>query len=563
MKTRDKSKINKLFVLIKHFFLRFLNNDIIKYSSERSRHFIFAVVFFAFSGGIISQYLLKKYLEVARDVEPWHVETSFLTIMMALMGIICVAIWDNIFLDKEDFFNLLILPVSQKKLFLAKFLSMLMFVGALTVLFVFTSILIFTVYLSPTLSVNPFYFGLVFFIASFLAGMFIFLLLATIQGIIIVLFNRKYLRKIFFYTQMLLIGGFLSVFIWYPKIYPYLFQFKEGSASIYYFPPLWFAGLQNKLLSPGDAFFTKLMHTSMAAMVLLVVIYFLSMHVIQRKYLRSSMLSKTRPKFLRLPFFFRDIFYNLVLRNPTQAAIYHFTIKTFRRNLKHKSQLALWMMIPVGLAITTTVFGYLGNKFKTIDSYLISPPVVLYIFLMPILKMVTRNPVEFEANWIFRMTEKKDKKHYLAGLKKALFFYAVFPIFILLFLFYCFSWGLEPAIVHSLYGITIAWILMEAFFINYRNIPFASKCLPYKANFVYSLVLYGFVFIVYNTLFTALGLFLINNPVFYYFYYIAAFIILIVLKSYQQKTYKEFEFVYDEETEPMFLSLDLDKLDLD
>jgi MFS family permease len=253
------------------------------------------------------------------------------------------------------------------------------------------------------------------------------------------------------------------------------------------------------------------------------------------------------------------MFYSLVLRNPTQAAIYHFTIKTFRRNMKQKLQLALWMTIPVGLVITTTIFGYLGNKFKIIDSYLISPPVVLYIFLIPILKMVTRNPVEFEANWIFRMTEKKDKKHYLAGLKKALFFYAVFPLFIMLFLFYCFAWGFEPAIYHSFFGITIAWILMEAFFINYRNIPFTSKCLPYKANFIYSLMFYGFVFIVYNTLFTALGLFLIKNPVYYYFFYIAAFTILIALKWYGQKTNNDFKFVYDEETDPIFLSLDLDK----
>ena len=230
----------------------------------------------------------------------------------------------------------------------------------------------------------------------------------------------------------------------------------------------------------------------------------------------------------------------------------------------HKFQLALWMTIPVGLVITTMIVAYPGNEFKYPDSYLISPPGVLYIFLISILKMVTRNPVEFEANWIFRMTEKKDKNHYLAGLKKALFFYAIFPLFLLLFLFYCFTWGFEPAIYHSFYGITIAWILMEAFFIDYRNIPFASKCLPYKANFVvYSLMGYFFLFIVYNTLFTALGLFLINNPVYYYFYYIAAFIILIVLKWYHQKTNKEFDFVYDEETEPMFLSLDLDKLDLD
>jgi hypothetical protein len=178
---------------------------------------------------------------------------------------------------------------------------------------------------------------------------------------------------------------------------------------------------------------------------------------------------------------------------------------------------------------------------------------------MAILKMVTRNPVEFEANWIFRITEKKDKKHYLAGLKKALFFYAVFPLFILLFVFYCFSWGFEPAIFHSFYGITIAWILMEAFFIDYRNIPFTSQCLPYKTNFVYSLMLYAFVFIVYNTLFSALGLFLITNPHYYFIFYIAAFIILLAFRFYHQKTNKEFEFVYDLEIEPMFLSLELDK----
>ena len=560
MKASNKSKINKLLVLIKHFYIRFLSNDLIQYSSERREYFIFAVVFFAFSGGVISQHLLVKYLEVAKDIHPWDVETSFLTIMMALMGIICVAIWDNIFLDKEDFFNLLILPVSSKKLFLAKFFSMLMFVGALTVFFVFTSILVFTVYLSPILSVNPLRFGLVFLITSFLASMFIFLLVATIQGIIIVLFSGKYLRKVFFYTQLLVAGGFLSVFIWYPKIYPQLFQFKENFSSTYYFPPIWFAGLLNKLLSSGDAFFTKLMHTSMAAMVLLLVIYFLSMLVILRKYLKSSFLSKSSPKFSRFPAFLKDIFYSLVLRNPTQAAIYHFTIKTFRRTMVHKFQLALWMTIPVGIVITTMIVAYPGNKFKYPDSYLISPPGVLYIFLIAILKMVTTNPVEFEANWIFRMTEKKDKKHYLAGFKKALFFYAVFPLFILLFLFYCFTWGFKLAIYHSFFGITIAWLLMEAFLINYRSIPFTNKCLPYKANYVvYSLMGYFFLFIVYNTFFTALGLFLIKNPAYYFFFYIAAFSILIALKRYRRKNMEDFNFVYDEETEPIFLSLDLDK----
>jgi hypothetical protein len=566
MKTKEKSKTNKLCVLIRHFFIRFLNNELIKYSSERSEHLIFAVVLFAFSGGIISNHLLKKYLVAARileDIHPWQVETSFLTIMMALMGIICVVIWDNIFLDKQDFFNLLVLPVSTGKLFLAKFLSMLMFVGTLSVLFVFTSTLVFTIYLSPTLSVNPFYFGLVFFMTSFLANLFIFLLVATIQGIIMVLFSRLSLHKVLIYAQLLLVGGFLSVFVWYPKIFPKLSQFRDRFSSfIDYFPPLWFTGLLNKLLSSEDAFFTKLMHTSVAALVLLLVIYFLSMFIILKKYLKSSPLIKTRTKFSKSLFFLRNIFYALVLRHPTQAAVFHFTIKTLRRNMKHKLQLALVMIIPVGLVITTLIYGYIDKKFayfKEINSFLISIPVLLYIFLIPGLKMVIKTPVVFEANWIFRMTEKKEKKHYLAGFKKALFFYAIFPLFILLLLFYSFIWGFKLAIYHSFFGITIAWLLMETFFIKYRNMPFASNCLPYKANLKYSWFIYLFLFSLYLTNMTALGIFLIKNPIYYIIFYVAAFIILIVLKLYRYKTKEEFNFIYDEEAEPVLLSLNLDQ----
>lgn len=565
MKNREKIKTNKLFVLIRHFFLRFLNNDLIKYSSERSEHLIFSVTFFAFSGGIISYHLLKKYLSAAtvlEDIHPWQVETSFLTIMMALMGIICVVIWDNIFLDKRDFFNLLVLPVNLGKLFVAKFLSMLMFVGGLSLLFVFSSTIVFTVFLSPTLPVNPFYYGLIFFISSFLASLFIFLLVATVQGLIMVFFSRRYLHKVLTYTQLLLLGGFLSVFIWYPKIFLKLSQMKEGASSFFdFFPPLWFTSLQDKLLLVDDPFFTKYMYTSIMALVLLVVIYFFSMLICLKKYLKSTPINISRPHSLKTLFFLKYLFFALVLRNPTQAAVFHFTIKTLRRNMKHKLQLALVMIIPVGLVIATVIYGYIEKKFvyfKEINASLISIPILLIIFLIPGIKMVTRNPVVYEANWIFRMTEKKNKKHYMAGFKKALFFYAVFPLVMLLLLFYSFSWGIKLALYHSLFSMMLAWLFIEILFMNYKNMPFASECLPYKANLKYSWLIYVILFAVITTNLTALGLFLIKNPVYYLVFYLVAFAFLIGLKWYQ-RTRKEYQFVFDEEAEPLMLSLDLNQ----
>jgi len=566
MKNKENLKTNKLFVLIKHFFIRFLNNDLIKYSSERSEHLIFAVVFFAFSGGIISYYLLKKHLDAAKvldNVYPWQVETSFLTIMMALMGIICVVIWDNIFLDKKDFSNLLVLPVKMGKLFLAKFLSMLMFVGALSILFVLASTIVFSIYLSPTLSTDPFYFGFIFFFTGLLANLFIFLLVATIKGIIIVFFGRIYLRKVLIYAQLLLLGGFLSVFIWFPRIFPKLPQYKERLSSfIDYFPPLWFTGLQNVLLFTKREFFIKMMHKSIAALALLLAVYFLCMLIGLKKHLLSSQLNKSRAKTLKTWGFLKNTFYKLVLKNPTQAAVFYFTIKTLRKNMKHKLQLALAMIIPIGIISATMVYGYIEKKFayfKEINPALISIPVLLYIFLIPGLKMVTRNPVQFKANWIFRMTEKKNKADYLAGFKKALFLHAIFPLFCFMLLFYSFCWGFKPAIYHSCFGITLGWILLEVFFLNYRNMPFASECLPYQANLKYSWIIYVLLFSLYATNFTALGLFLVKNPVYYIVFYLAAFIVLIALKLYRKKTLKEFDFVFDEETQPMLLSLELDK----
>ena len=182
--------------------------------------------------------------------------------------------------------------------------------------------------------------------------------------------------------------------------------------------------------------------------------------------------------------------------------------------MKHKLHLALVMIIPVGLVITTIIYGYIEKKFayfKEINSFLISIPMLLYIFLIPGLKMVIKTPVVFEANWFFRMTEKKEKKRYLVGFKKTLFFYAIFPLFILLLLFYSFIWGFKLAIYHSFFGITIALLLMEVLFIKYRNMPFASNCLPYKANLKYSWFIYLFLFSLYLTNMTALGLFLIKT----------------------------------------------------
>jgi hypothetical protein len=199
----NEENSNQFYVLLRHFVLRMFNNDILKYENQGRERVIVMLTILSIVGGYLTHKLLVHYLFPALSGVSidtiWVKKTVFLTLTMALTGIITVFSWENIFPDRKDYMNLLVLPVKMRTLFAAKFFSLLIFVGLLSAAFNIFSLFIFTFYLAPFAKVNLFYFGFSHLFSNFLANLFVFLVAACLQGIFTILFKNRLLSRRFYW----------------------------------------------------------------------------------------------------------------------------------------------------------------------------------------------------------------------------------------------------------------------------------------------------------------------------------------------------------------------------
>lgn len=566
-----KAEFKQFLVLLRHFLLRLFNNDILKFEDQRRESLIIILTFFIAGGGIIATFILMPYLLAMRGYTSetaWVEKNFFMTISLALTGIISVINWNNMFLDEKDYLYLSSLPVRTNTLFTAKFFSLLAFVGILSAAFHFLPIFIFTFSLGEMYNVNPFYhtsifqFGAVHLFSSFMANLFVFLLVASIQGILMLLLDSKRFKKVSMVVQPLLIMEFVSILIWFPQFVSTIEKLKDKYASfIYYFPPMWFVGFYEQMIGNYDMMFKKLFYIAPIAVTVLVDFYILSIPLCFKRFARPSSSGKIKGKFSATLGSLRKSLETKFLENPIQKAIFYFSLSTLNRSRKHKLQLAIYIAIPLTFIVTELIillFRKGWKYFYTFHPFLIAIPLLFYIFFILGFRVVVMHPISEEANWVFRLTEQKNPIHCMKGLKKVFFIIGIFPVFILVFLFYLFCWGILLAVFHSLFSAATAWLFLEIFFINYKKMPFVSTYVPGKANIKYFWALYLVGFVVYTWAFSVLGLFLMKNPLFYIIYYILVADVLYLIKRYQARRNRTFSFVFDEDPEPAMLSLGFD-----
>ena len=562
----------KLFsTLMKHFVVRLFNNDILKFENQKRESLVVLLTILAVSGGVISTVLLLPYLSGKLGYTfdtAWQEKSFFITLSMAFTGIISVINWDNMYLDERDYIYLSGLPVNTSTMYAAKFFSLLVFVGIISLAFNLFSLLVFMSYLGKIVNLNPFYdtgiftFGFIHLLSSFMANLFVFMTVALVQLFLMLIFKDRWFKRISLVVQAFLLMGFISVFAWFPRVYSLIGQFKgEASSFMFYFPPMWFVGLYEQMVGNYDFVFKPLYYIAGIAVVLLCDIYLAGIPLSLRRFSNASVVSGRASKFRKTAMKGKEKFDSLFLENPLEKAIFYFSLATLNRSRRHRLQLVVSLTLPLAfIATELTVLALTKGwiYFKEVEFFLVAIPSVFYVFLVVGFRVAVLHPIAEEANWIFRITELGSPIYYLRGLKKAFFLMGILPLFFVLFFFYFFCWGFLPALYHSLFAIGAVLLLVESFFMDYSKMPFASGYVPGKANikafwFLYTAGFAGFVY-----LFSKLGIFLLRNPLYYMFYYLAVFALLWLSKQYRRRKLKEFHFVFDEEPEPAMLGLGLD-----
>ena len=566
----SKGNLRQYIILTRHFFNRLFQNDIVDFEEQMKAKIIGLVALFAVMSAHVANLSLFKYAIVPDRGTSWGDKCLFMTFIMVLVGFITVLEWDILFLDARDFINLVPLPVKKTTILLSKFTSLILFVGMFAVGINSLSSLVFFNYLPGMHSNNLIYglkFMMVHIVSSLASGFFMFFflvfLIAMLMNILgprvfekIVFFLRSVLLIFFVLTGILLLNGSLSVFS--QKLSSFIALKAQNDAFLYYYPPMWFTGLYECLLGNNDPMFDLLAKYAVLALLVPMGLFFPLTSLSYQRFGRVNVGERPPNGLRRLKdLFYFKIFNPIFLKNPIQRAVYYFFGSGLRRSMIHKMRLATFITISIGIGLFLFVIGLKSSEdIFQITRALLVIPLLIPLLLLVGLRGVINIPISIESNWIFQLTETKNKKDYFIGIRKAIYFQILFPIYTVFFLVFIILWGSKISLYHSAFGLFLSSFVMFVLFVDPNKIPFTCTYLPGKEKIHLLWLLYIILFIFYLTSFSGLEYKMLMNPKDFITFYLVLFLLYLALKVFQNfYLYKRIKILYEDNPDPVMIGL--------
>jgi len=568
---KSKGSLKDFFVLSRHFYFRLFLNDAVFFEEQMKEKVIAFLALIAIFSAHLANSILYRYIFFPDTGTSWMEKSYFMSYLMVLMGFITVLQWDILFPDRRDFSNLISLPVRMRVVFASKFASLCLFIGIFAVGANALSTVIFSLYLPSWKSESllaAVRYAIIHIVCSFSSCFFIFFFSIFLIGILQNLLGNKMFHHMSVYIRgvLLVVFVFLMILFFSETItvtsslasFPGLRENNPG--FFWFFPPMWFTGLYETLLGQGDPFFKGLAHIAVLALIVPTLIFFLSAALSYKRYI-WSMEEKKKKRFgsMGIRIFFSDAIGMSLLRNPVQRAVCVFFGKTLRKSMLHKMRLASFLAFAFGMMLVVMVSRAAQTKvFSTFDRSLLSIPLLLSFFTLVGISRIVNIPVSLNANWIFRLTEGKDRKHYILGLKKGILLFAVVPLYGFLFIFYSMIWSWGESVLHCLFGLAVSMLLMEALFFRFPKIPFTCSYLPGKEKMHVLWIVYIAGFILYITVFTTLELSFFKNRNRFYLFYAIVLVIVVAWNLFQNRfLLHTINLRFEEKPEPVMLGLRL------
>ncbi len=565
-----EARFGQFSVLTRHFFHRFFQNDIVDFEDQMKEKVIGGMAFLAILGVQIANTILLKYPFMDEEGPSWVDKCYFFWVFMLLLGFITVVEWDVIFPDRRDYLNLMPLPVRLRTLFLAKSASFFLFIGLYSMAAHAPSSFAFGYFLTRFRS-DSFLFLLRYMAAHVIAGsvanIFLFFLLVFLQGFLMCLLSYGLYRRVSLIIRFVLLTSIvfllivsLTASVSTPQSFSNFPAMKESQARfLHVFPPTWFVGLYEYLLGNKDSFFAVQSRNALWATLLSVLAFFGVAAVSYARHLRKSQeVRRGRVIFRRTRALLCRAFDAVILRRPTQRAVFHFFGQTLSRSTTHKMRLFNYLAVSSALVLIMLGTTQLLRSHMTVFSRtILAIPLVLSFFLLLGIRTLVNVPAFLEANWVFQISERPPRNDYFAGLKKAIFFEALLPLFVLMLIFYRFLWGWRPALLHCLFGLAASILLQEALFWRFPKIPFTCTFVPGKAKVHIYWIPYVLGFLVYVSFLSSLERSLFANPRYFFHYFVTCGVLIVGSQLYQNLyIYRRQPIIYHEEPEPVMITLE-------
>jgi hypothetical protein len=175
----------------------------------------------------------------------------------------------------------------------------------------------------------------------------------------------------------------------------------------------------------------------------------------------------------------RTIAERLTAGNPeTQAGVF-FTWQTLTRSAPHRTIVAI--AVAAGLThllIVLAASGVHRTELAAAPLGFFAINIVALVSLIGGFRYAVTVPAELASNWTIRMAWRGDERAYLAGVKRmGLVALAIVPLLVLLPV-HVVLFGFSRAVIHSVFGVMVAMVTIEALFLGDRRFPFACTYVP-------------------------------------------------------------------------------------
>lgn len=411
-------------VLVRHLLHRFFHNELLA-SDDETRRVMQVSYVVALPGLLVALFLFPAY----HAFPPYPLHRPFwsqagdhyfyVMYSFLIMGGATVYEWDLLFPDLLDIFVLSVLPISSRHLFFARVLALAIF---LALVLLGTSALG-TIFL-PMIAEQPNLFRHLFAhaVAVIMSGTFAATAFLALQGVLLNTVGERVFRRITPLIQGASVMLLLAVLLLYPtisgSIKPLL---TSGSPAVLYFPPFWFLGIYERLVTGPSApiIFHSLARIGGYALLFMLACTLLTYPLAYRRRVRQLVEGASAANASnRAAVSVHHILHATILRRPSQRAIFHFIGQTILRYQRQRVMLAMFGGLSIALALAQMVIlrvapGHIRPALLP-DGIRSAIPIVAFWSVVG-LRSALSAPVDRRGGWLFGVLIGRPRSAHLAG----------------------------------------------------------------------------------------------------------------------------------------------------
>jgi hypothetical protein len=484
--------------LVAHFLARLVRGGQDSASAEFELGLGAFLGLLAAPGAVACFVLLNKYSSLLYWVRGWrHVDIYvvslpdkylFLSLAMAITGILTVLKWDRILPDSQDYLNLAPLPIRPRTIFLANAAAIAiaaMIVGVdvsaiPTVLFPLFA----TASTGASVGATLQFIG-VHGLAVLLASGFTFFASFAVLGSLSAVLPREAFRACSSWVRGILLVGFVML----------LFTGFAGQSlvrrlelaphsTVRWLPSLWYLGVYQSLQHRAGPALDGLASTGLRAAAGAFALMALTYALGYRRRFAGVLEGGRRPSEQRLyalALRFLDLFSQRTAG--FERACHRFAVRALLRNEAHRLVISVSIGLGWLLAFQTASSAPVSPSPIPPLALLEAPLIAAYVLILG-LRIAFDLPASVAAAWIFRAILNPRENRTLPVARRVIFSFLVPLVLLPTLAFFWWRWNLPIAVGHTLYVLALSLCFVELLLAGYRKIPLTCPVPGFRDNFL-------------------------------------------------------------------------------